>query len=980
MRSLSGKHASVLSVIVLLVCLSMDTVFGQAPLLDNKPPSVGFHKLSSENFRVIYPKGLYDEANRLLNTLETVYEPASRSLGVKPDPTSIILHNRTTIPNGFVTLAPRRSEFFTTSTQNYNFIGVNDWLDLLAIHEFRHVAQYDKAKTGLTNVFYKLFGDNGLAAVTAIAVPQWFWEGDAVAVETALTPGGRGRIPNFDLLYRTNLLTRGAWNFNKEFLGSFKHAIPDHYVTGYLLTTHVRRENGVGVWDEVLEKTYRFPFTPYRFGDKLKQVTGRNVLQSYKDMNEELATLWEAEMPDREVDETTTLIAPYRPEFTNYMYPQVLDNGMIVAMRSGLDYPTQLVAVNRRGEVDKLLTTGPVNDGGMLSSGDNRVVWTEFRFHPRWQRKNYSVVMVYDAKTKELTQLTKKTRYTSAAISPDGETIAAIHANLANRYRLELLDASTGEKLRELTYEGDAFISMPRWSAEGTEEVTLRKADWGKEVVAFNAATGRETILIEATTENIGHPILTDDYLYFNSPLNGVDNIYAKDLSTGETLQVTHRPYAGYNPALSKDGKDLIFNDFTKDGMAISQMALERNAWTSVEVVEDRNIRYYDPLVEGEAMPDVLKTVPRKKYEPEDYRRGANMFKFHSWGPVFTSSQSDIEVGLFSQDLLSTTELGAGYGYDAQEQAGRWFGRVSYQQWFPILDLEGYAANRRINSNIAFDDTVWNRDLEWKEKGFDLGLRVPLLLTGGRYSQSLSLSSYFTYNYITDYNDSIRNFERQSDGNLYGLQHSLTWNHLLRRSVRDIYSPWGQRVSLYYRHNPFGGDFEGSLGAVQAWGYFPGLFKHHHLWLRGGYQYQDVGNYRWSSPVFFPRGYGYTSWEHFGALAFNYALPVWYPDVAIGPLLNIQRIKVNAFYDIGRGTNLYSNSGLITDKAEFVELTDSNSRNYNSFGAELTFDVNLFRTRPIFEFGTRVSMRRSLALGSNKREAVIEFLIGAFSF
>jgi hypothetical protein len=91
-------------------------------------------------------------------------------------------------------------------SQNYNFLGTNDWLNLLASHEYRHVVQYQHANRGFSRALYYLFGSNTLAAMAHIGAPQWFWEGDAVATETAFTHSGRGRIPNFNLVFKTNLM------------------------------------------------------------------------------------------------------------------------------------------------------------------------------------------------------------------------------------------------------------------------------------------------------------------------------------------------------------------------------------------------------------------------------------------------------------------------------------------------------------------------------------------------------------------------------------------------------------------------------------------------------------------------------------------------------------------------------------------------------------------------------------------------------
>ena len=42
-----------------------------------------------------------------------------------------------------------------------------------------------------------LFGENGRALANAAAIPDWFFEGDAVYNETLMSTQGRGRLPYF---------------------------------------------------------------------------------------------------------------------------------------------------------------------------------------------------------------------------------------------------------------------------------------------------------------------------------------------------------------------------------------------------------------------------------------------------------------------------------------------------------------------------------------------------------------------------------------------------------------------------------------------------------------------------------------------------------------------------------------------------------------------------------------------------------------
>ena len=175
------------------------------PILDQNTASLHWYRLSTPHFRVLYPDGFDSTAQRTVNRLESLYEPTSASLGKQPRRISVLLQNQTTTSNGFVSLFPRRSEFFAVSPQDPALLGTFNWLDLLAVHEYRHVVQNDKALQGYGRVLYSIFGNTGLG-LPLLTVPDWFAEGDAVSNETLLSTSGRGRIPNFDLGMRANLL------------------------------------------------------------------------------------------------------------------------------------------------------------------------------------------------------------------------------------------------------------------------------------------------------------------------------------------------------------------------------------------------------------------------------------------------------------------------------------------------------------------------------------------------------------------------------------------------------------------------------------------------------------------------------------------------------------------------------------------------------------------------------------------------------
>ena len=67
----------------------------------------------------------------------------------------------------------------------------------------------------------------------------------------------------------------------------------------------------------------------------------------------------------------------------------------------------------------------------------------------------------------------------------------------------------------------------------------------------------------------------------------------------------------------------------------------------------------------------------------------------------------------------------------------------------------------------------------------------------------------------------------------------------------------------------------------------------------------------------------------------DYKLPVLYPDLNIGPIIYIKRLKANLFYDYAEGK---SPAGINT---------------YQSTGIELTADMHIFRLLFPFDLGVR---------------------------
>ncbi len=968
-------------------------------VLENNPPSLKWQQVNTSNFRVLFPKGFDQQAQRVANTLEHIRNAEARSLGSLPRKISVILQNQSATSNGFVSILPRRSEFYTMAPQDYNFVGTNDWLDLLASHEYRHVVQYQHATRGFNRAFYYLFGSTTLAGMSQAAAPQWFWEGDAVATETAFTQSGRGRIPNFGLVFRTNLMEGRTFNYHKQYLRSYKHFIPNHYVLGYYMVSYLRRKtNDPEIWGKITARSWNVPFIPFAFSNAIHNKAGLYVTELFKEMATELTEEWRQSIDTLQITAFERVNSRKSRAYTNYLYPQVMQDGSVLAMKRGIGEIEQFVLLNE-GKEEKVFTPGFINDGGMLSATDSRVVWTEYGYDPRWGVRNYSLVKVFDFATRRRSVIgSKRDRLGAAALSPDGNKVVAVRSNNDYKNAVVVLDISTGNTLKTFSNPENHFVSMPRWSDDGKKIVLLKNTKEGKTISIIDFESGMAQDVLPFTQENVGHPVLHKDYLFFNSPITGIDNIFVLKLGTKTRYQVTSSKYAAYNPSVSHDGKTIFYNEQSRNGLDVVKISLNETDWKIFEKNDRPEPKsFFQHLVDQEGRPNLFDSIPQTIRPVTKYSKLSGIINPYTWGAFVGNDLAQINVGITSRDILSTTSINAGYLYDINEGTSSWRAGVSYQGLYPILDLDVLVGNRE-NKENSFGNSV---KFDWDELTVEGGLRIPFELTNSKYARNISIGNAVGYTRTSSFVNTVtRNDtliyqgperltpafdtllfiykDQLNNGDLLYNRFTFAFSNVLKRSYRDFLPRWGQTLNIDFYNTPYGGDFDGRLFAVRSAFYFPGIAKHHFLYARFAYQESlqgiEINQYTFRNRIAKPRGHSYPSDQEFLSLSANYALPLWYPDIALGPILNIQRVKANLFYDFGKGTGQEFYYSVNSDRA----YRSTSDEIYQSVGVETTFDINVMRFLPKFELGFRSTYRFANSYNSNG--LVFEFLIGNIGF
>ena len=931
---------SLLKKLAVLVCAAVSLPISARPQLlasdgDQHPPAVVWKEISTPHFRIIVPKEILSQGQAVADLLERICAPLSKTLAVAPRPISLVLTNQGIVSNGYVRLAPRMAEWFMTPPQS-GFGGPADWLALLASHEGRHIVQFDKLNQGPARIASYLFGDLGRAALTLLSTPLWFMEGDAVATETALTGAGRGRLPAFDMAIRALMLSDRVYPFDKAYLGSFQDWYPDYYHLGYLLTAHLRSRMGAEAWSRVLDWSARHSLHLFPFDRALKKETGRTEAGLYQEAIADLVRRWKKQLEGLALSPHQTLSSRINARWTNFILPQSQPDGSVICQKFGLDDSPVLVRIRRDGHEDLVRRFSPLELAATRASARaGLAAWCEAEPDPRWAKRVFGVVVVLDLKTGKARRLTRESRYLNAVLSPDGRRLAAVEFTEDGRCRVVLLDVRTGKRLKIIPNPDNAYLMMPAWSEDGRRIALVRQSGQGRGLVVIDSETGAAVTGLADTPEAVGDPALFGRYLLFRSPYSGIDNIHAVDLETGRRWQVTSARFGAFHPEISANGDRLYFSDYTADGFDLAVMPFDPAAWQKLEDVEIRRVGFSERLAAEEQGENALTLEPGagRNFPVSDYSPSAHLFNVHSWGLIPSLTEAGLMV--MSNDILNKAALSGGLSWNYEEDTLGLGFSASYRAYFPVIELEADYGGRRTTLEDQAGQTYSH---SWREASVRAGLILPLDLSRGIWNSSLTLAADVSMTRAWDSDD--EKYPAGWSGTLFPLSYRLNFIRTHQASPRDLRPPFGHSLTLAYHHAPLQiGEYGGALFAVSAGVYFPGAVRHHSLRLSAAYEEQDPSPYRFESEFRFPRGYDFVFHRKLAKVSVDYALPLAYPDAALGRLAYLKRLSLNVFFDYGRGVD------------------PGRQQDYRSAGMDLLADVNLFRLPVTINLGLRLVYR-----------------------
>jgi hypothetical protein len=910
---------------LLLPLLLLTTTFTYAQQFGGNPPSIKWKQVNTPIARVIFSQEMDSAALRVAETIQRMNRLIQPTIGYKQRQVSIVLQNQTTISNAYVGLAPFRSEFYLTAGQNSFDVGSLPWPEQLAIHEFRHVQQYNNFNVGLSHGLRVVFGEGGQALANALSVPDWFFEGDAVYNETLVSRQGRGRLPYFFNGYRSLWAAGKDYSWMKLRNGSYRDYTPNHYPLGYMMVAYGREQYGNDFWKGVTHDAAAFNTGFFPLQGAIKRHAGVEYADFRNAALNHFKKQFENDKSDKPDNKNQHFIADHE-------YPAYVNDSTLIYLKTTYKHIPQFIL--KTGSREKVIAVQGITTDNFFSYYNGKIVYAAYRPDIRWGYRNYNELVVLDVNTGKEHRITRKTKYFSPAFSADGESIVAVQVAPTGKSELHLLNATDGKLLSALPNTAGLFYTFPKFYGDDKLISAVRNSKGEMSLALVDIKSGATRYLLPFSFEPIAFPQVQGDTVYFTKTAGLNDRLFALEIANNRLFEVQKTPKNGligyYQPTLSAN--KLAWTGFTAFGYQLNEANRSYIQLTPVNISQafsalpDLGIS----VLKNDSASNVSASVKPDSLPITNYSKLHGLFNFHSIFPSLNDPNYSLQ--LVGNNVLNTFQSQLTFTYNRDEGYKQIGYEAAYGAFFPYL-LAGadYTFDRRGFYNGS--------SIYYNETAIHAGLQVPLDLSVGKHSTALSLSSSVYYSRNT-FQEAFRNMFK--DSYYTYLNNTISFRNQSQQAKQNINPHFAQSISINYKKAIAGRDANQLLTTGTF--YFPGLAVNHSLVISGAYQHRGQNNgIGFSNDFPFSHGYTAENLDDMNKVSVSYHFPIAYPDAGVANLLYILRLRGNVFYEQTHATayNFY------TDGSEF-------KANFRSAGAAIFFDTKWFNQGAV-SFGVRYS-------------------------
>ena len=876
----------------------------------------------------------------VVNSFEQFLKADEASLPANPRRIPLVMSSTALTSNGFVTLFPYKMYWYSLPSSN-NSIGIGDWYQNLAVHETRHMVQFQATNHGFTKLSGIFFGAYGRSAMR-MSVPNWWFEGDAVYAETVLTTCGRGRLASFELLTASILDSRQKnYPYDKMVNGSFRNYIPNIYEFGYQLVTHGRRIAGVDVWSKTVRRSSWYTFWPWAFGSSFRHFSGVNLTNNYKQTMDELRDFYSKRIDSLQISEAKIITQKHSRRYESYTYPRFINDTTFVALKYTLTEPNKMVSVTLSGKERELFKT----EATAYDIAKGKMVWATSVPDERWTLRTFSDIAIYDFDTHRRYRLTHRGRFFSPAISPDGGFIAAVEYDKSRKVSVCIFKAehigkriSSLRKIKQIDVSDGEYLRALKF-LNNNELAAVSNFHNQNAVVIFDLVSGQRRTVKPYADEAINTLCPAKQYIYYDSDFSGITNIWALDIASGKCTMVTSRKYSASQPDLSPNGHTFIYSDFLATGANIVSADVVSNGGVAQSDVKPCKLEYFKPMEKYEPaksldLTSAVSATDASQLKVKKYQPYYDLIRIFGWMPEFASGTMGGTI--YSQNTLETFSLYFNEIYHIRGDYWRTTVGATYSGFYPVLGLSASFADDaeryyfRNNNGILYSQYLY-----WKSKVVTASVSLPFNFSRFNYANKVTLgaqvSRYMISNKITE------NYNDMGNGDFNVVHGSLNYSLSRAAAPRDFRSTLGVSFSLdamkavnCARH---ASKFTSMVSAT-----VPGFFRQNSLTLTASYlrqirSYNMNRIYLFADPNFEVRGYKSTRCHEMTKFSGEYAFPLGYPDLGIPAIVWVKRVRGSIFGDAA-------------DADVFGQWY-----RYGSAGFSLVFDINILRIPNVVSFG-----------------------------
>ncbi|HNY16289.1 MAG TPA: hypothetical protein PK542_00815 [Treponemataceae bacterium] len=821
--------------------------------------------IETDHYDVIFPDALETQGRYVASALEAI-RPLQESTmkPIRPYRFPVIINPDQISPNGYVSVIPRRSVFYTVPGTWVP----GDWFTLLATHEGRHMFQFDELNQGVIHAISFLFGEYGAALV--IGVPGWWLEGDAVMAETVLSDTGRGRSPRFTAQTKALFLDGKEYSYNKMLLGSYRAYTPNAYEFGYLMYSYLRSQYDPKAPATLLSAYARCPIPALGPHLATRKAAGKGASAVYREMAARYGAFWKAQVAALNLTPATPLAKQGRSAFRRHDAIAKASDGSVVAAVTDLEGNADIVSI-RDGKETRLCRGYPANS---LDAGGNLVVWDEIENEAKFDQ-GFSRIMLLDLKTGDTRALYRHSKYIYPAISRDGATLAFVEFSGDQSSSLVLASAKDGAIERKIAIpKGEIWIDLS-FSADGKELVFVSSGisgdagNRGKYIGKLSLEKGSVTVAYDARWENVMTPAIAGNTIFYVSNFSGIDSVWAID-PDGKRYEVVSRPIGSYCPKPDDSGNGVLFVDYANSrGTVVSRAETPRETWVPLERVTVAREDFFakaaaDDPGRGKSLPEnfPITDKPAERYSP-----ALQGNRIDAWG-VIPATNGDVGITAFARadnvTGLMAQQLSLAYDYTDSSLGG--FYQYRYRGFWPDLVFQA-------GSTFKEGEEASPSGSVAMEFPFAGGAAVSAL-----WNATLGVSGGGTLDdgeakaLVTAYGNATARAGRWS------LSLVGSWSCVATEGLEDNH-PYGYAAFA-----------------------LPGVFARDSLTLKGSYERRHDGD----DPLTlaYARGYYETDALEAWKSSAEYSVPLCYPDFAVGSLLYFNMIDLRAFYDFRRASDI----------------------------------------------------------------------------